>query len=517
MKGFYMRKAILGLAPLLLALGSAAAAQTPAWQLSEVSGDVRIVENGRSRAAVRGALLSTGSTIATAARARAVLVRGQEYVVVSPGSRLRIPEPSAERGGIIQMLADWGTALFRIERRATPHFGVQTPYLAAVVKGTVFTVTVGEAGASVQVTEGAVEVSTLDAGAAEIIRPGMVVSVSGSDLLQLNVEGETNRTVRSNGTPLPGVVAIPSPQPATPEGAPTSAIEIIAPVTEEPVSLAAATGGLIEGTLGFDLALANVADAGRFTARPGRPVAEAPPSGGGEAPSPAAGGDDTGAPPTGGNGEGTGDSDVSTPPPPADDGNNGHGNDPGGQDSSNPGQGGGNSGPGTSDPGGSDTGEPGAGGPGSEEPGTEEPGAGNPGTENPPAGDPDAGDPGTEDPGAGNPGTEDPGTDDPGTGDPGAGDPGTEDPGTEDPGSGDPGVGGPGEDPGIEICLPGDLVCLGLGGGGDDGPPGGDGGIDLCLPGDLLCLGIGGGGADDDDDDDDQGGRCLLGLLCRRD
>ena len=240
-----MRKVILGLAPVLLAMSGTALAQAPQWRISEVSGQVRVVENGRARAATRGLLLSSGSTIATA-RGRAVLVRGQEFVVVSPNSQIRVAAPQQEQRGVIQVLADWGTALFRIERRSTPHFGVQTPYLAAVVKGTTFTVTVGREGASVQVTEGAVEVSTVDGGAAELVRPGMVVSVGASDLLQLNVEGEGSRTVRSNGTPMPGVVTVPAPAQGAFSGPPADSPIVSAPVAEDPGAVSDATEGLVE-------------------------------------------------------------------------------------------------------------------------------------------------------------------------------------------------------------------------------------------------------------------------------
>jgi hypothetical protein len=48
--------------------------------VSEVSGDVRLSESGRTRAASKGALLGSGAVIATAPGARAVLVRGQEFV-----------------------------------------------------------------------------------------------------------------------------------------------------------------------------------------------------------------------------------------------------------------------------------------------------------------------------------------------------------------------------------------------------------------------------------------------------
>jgi hypothetical protein len=161
-------------------MGSGASAADRPWSVSEASGDVRMFAGGRSVPLTRGALLSSGSTIATGAHSRAVLVHGGDVVVVSPNSRLKVAEPAADRG-IFEILAEYGTSLFKIQHTSTPHFGVKTPYLAAVVKGTVFTVNVGEAGSTVQVTDGAVEVSTLDGGAADVITKGNIASVGAGD------------------------------------------------------------------------------------------------------------------------------------------------------------------------------------------------------------------------------------------------------------------------------------------------------------------------------------------------
>jgi len=342
-------------------LATSAHAQSLTWRVSEVNGDVRLTENGRTRAATRGALLVSGTTVTTSPGARAVIVRGEEFVIVSPRSQLRIPEASQARGGLMQVLADWGTALFRIERRATPHFGVQTPYLAAVVKGTTFTVTVGESGASVQVTEGAVEVSTLDGGAMELVRPGMIVSVTASDLQQLNIEGETTRAVRSEAVTANGSGTETAPTAAY-SGPAEEAVTISVAIGEDAVSLHDITNGLIEGTSGVQIAMAEISDAVRSIERaetvlePEIPTAD---SGG-----PTGAGDESGGPPSGGDADdGAGGADPgapagggSAPSSPGgfgddgNDGNNGHGNDDDGRDPSNPGNGGGN-GPGRGDDG----------------------------------------------------------------------------------------------------------------------------------------------------------------------
>ena len=220
-----MRKIIMGLSPLFLALPSISNAAPLQWQVSEASGEVRLTQNGQSRAAVRGALLASGATITTGAKARAVIVRGEEFVVISPGSQLRVPAANSPNT-VMQMIEDFGTAVFKIKKKSTPHFGVQTPYLAAVVKGTTFTVTVGPEGGSVQVTEGAVEVSTLDGGAADLVEPGDIASVGASDLYKLTIEGDASKIIRSeNGPAASGVVtsskALPAQGASATSAAPT--------------------------------------------------------------------------------------------------------------------------------------------------------------------------------------------------------------------------------------------------------------------------------------------------------
>jgi hypothetical protein len=266
-----MRKIVYSLAPVLMAISGSALAQAPAWKVSEVSGDVRVVQDGRPRLAVRGALLSSGSTIATGSNARAVIVRGEEFVVISPRTQLRVPA-AASQNSIMQLIADFGTAMFKIQRKSTPHFGVQTPYLAAVVKGTTFTVTVGPEGSSVQVTEGAVQVSTLDGGAAELVRPGGIAMVAKSDLFRLTVQGETNKVIRSEKAPVAGVAngkGGPAPHSAAYSGPPGQEVKIGRAVHEKDKSLSEVTRGLVEGNSSAEMAQAEFREQARAARREG--------------------------------------------------------------------------------------------------------------------------------------------------------------------------------------------------------------------------------------------------------
>ncbi len=237
-------KKVLAIAALLTA--GVAHAETPQWKLTERTGTVNILRAGVSKIAMMGGSLKIGDVIATGEKSRAVLVRGQEFVVVSPNSRLRISAPK-QSGGIVQFFEEIGNVLFRIDKKATPHFGVATPYLAAVVKGTTFSVTVSESGTAVQVTEGAVQVSTLDGGATQLLSPGMIGIVNRDQQFRLNITGSHARTIDSPNAPA-GSSDTPEPMDeATLVEIANGSFEgtISAPVLEAPVSLSQLTGGLV--------------------------------------------------------------------------------------------------------------------------------------------------------------------------------------------------------------------------------------------------------------------------------
>ncbi|MEH6716225.1 FecR family protein [Parasphingorhabdus flavimaris] len=237
-------KIILTIAALMA--GGSAQAETPQWKLSESAGTVNVLRSGVSRIAISGGSLTAGDVITTGTKSRAVLVRGQEYVVVSPNSRLRISAPE-QSGGVVQFFEELGNVLFRIDKKSTPHFGVKTPYLAAVVKGTTFSVTVTESGTAVQVTEGAVQVSTLDGGATQLLSPGMIGMVDQSQQFRLTIAGTESRTIDSPNAPA-GSTDTPEPvEDAALVEIANSSFEgtITAPVLEAPVSLSDLTGGLV--------------------------------------------------------------------------------------------------------------------------------------------------------------------------------------------------------------------------------------------------------------------------------
>ena len=188
-------KAILG-AVLLLA-APLALAQGANWTISEVAGSVTVKAAATALPVSRGASVPAGAVLVTGSGSRAVLVRGKDFMTVNANSRVRIPAAADKASGFFDILQELGNAVFQIEKKPDPHFGVRTPYLAAVVKGTTFSITVSDQGASLQVLEGAVETSTVDGDARELIRPGVIAMVEASDRMRLTVQDQQTRTIDS--------------------------------------------------------------------------------------------------------------------------------------------------------------------------------------------------------------------------------------------------------------------------------------------------------------------------------
>ena len=160
----YNRAVNVCLLPLLAAFAmvcaaSAATAEETAWRISKSSGEIWVTTSGAQQVSLtEQTVLKSGGSVRTGRNGRVLLVRGQETMLISPNSVIGIP---AEQKGDMSttILQQAGTVLLEVEKRNVEHFQVETPYLAAVVKGTQFSVSVTKDGANVKVVNGQVQVS----------------------------------------------------------------------------------------------------------------------------------------------------------------------------------------------------------------------------------------------------------------------------------------------------------------------------------------------------------------------
>ena len=160
-------------AALILGMASAAhAADDGVWSVSKSSGEVWLATDGAQPVSLnQDGTLKPGDTIRTGRNGRVLLVRGEETILISPNSVVGLPAEKKE-GLSTTIVQQAGSILLEVEKRNVKHFEVETPYLAAVVKGTQFSVTVGAGSTKVGVLRGQVEVSDFKTGQIAQVMPG---------------------------------------------------------------------------------------------------------------------------------------------------------------------------------------------------------------------------------------------------------------------------------------------------------------------------------------------------------
>ena len=164
-------------------------AQERSWRVEKSSGHVWVARPSAQKVSLtKDAELNPGDSIRTGSNGRVLLVRGEERIVISPNSEIGIPAVSQD-GLPTTITQKAGSISLEVEKRNVQHFEVETPYLAAVVKGTQFRVSVDGRGAKVDVTRGQVQVSDFKTGQNVLVVPGQTAGVSAQGAGGLKLQG----------------------------------------------------------------------------------------------------------------------------------------------------------------------------------------------------------------------------------------------------------------------------------------------------------------------------------------
>src|SRR5579863_5578142 len=213
-----MKRALNYLSVLVTALALSAtshafAADGGTWSVSKSSGEVWITNGEVQQASLNPAEnLKPGDTIRTGRNGRVLLVRGEESILIAPNSVVGLPaEQKEELSTTIVQRA--GSILLDVEKRNVKHFEVETPYLAAVVKGTQFRVSVNAASTSVDVVRGQVEVSDFKSGQIAQVMPGQTATAFEHGKSGLTLSGSGTFNPIEQGKPRPSSIdRIPVPK-----------------------------------------------------------------------------------------------------------------------------------------------------------------------------------------------------------------------------------------------------------------------------------------------------------------
>lgn len=189
-------RAVLAMAlAMVLSAGSGAlAAEGGVWSVSKSSGEVWITTTGAAPASLtQQNTLNAGDTIRTGPNGRVLLMRGDETILISPNSVIGLPTGNTDALSTT-IMQQAGSILLDVEKRNVKHFAVETPYLAAVVKGTHFRVTVNAGNTRVDVQRGQVEVADFKTGQIAQVMPGQAATsfAAGKSGLSLSGSGTFN-------------------------------------------------------------------------------------------------------------------------------------------------------------------------------------------------------------------------------------------------------------------------------------------------------------------------------------
>jgi hypothetical protein len=185
----------------VLYAGSVATAEDNFWRVGKLSGDVAVTASGVQKASLtKETILKPGDNVLTGRNGRVLLVRGEESILIAPNSVVGIPGEKKEPGWttIVQRA---GSILLEVEKRNVKHFEVATPYLAAVVKGTHFRVTVNNNETHVDVLRGKVEVTDFKSGQIALVLPGQSAKVLAHGKGGLSLSGSGTFNPIQHGAP----------------------------------------------------------------------------------------------------------------------------------------------------------------------------------------------------------------------------------------------------------------------------------------------------------------------------
>lgn len=149
----------------------------------------------------RGDVVPDDRFIRTLKSGKVQFQRGRETIDLGPQTQVRIFDKPGRQFTTVRQ--DFGSVAIEADVRNVEHFSVETPHLAAVVKGTKFVVTSGKSKASVKVTRGRVAVADEHSGQSVVVVAGQTASTEVGQSLEVTGRGSNKAMiVDQDGQPV---------------------------------------------------------------------------------------------------------------------------------------------------------------------------------------------------------------------------------------------------------------------------------------------------------------------------
>jgi hypothetical protein len=195
---------------LILAIGAVLTGTMAAeaeWFVSRVSGVVLAHAPGSAASIilVRGSIVADSATVETGRAGRLKMTRGASAIVLGPRSSLSL-RTDAFGSTVLQRA---GAIEYEVEKRKVRYFSVETPFLAAVVKGTRFLVRLRSGRADLSVSRGIVGVTALASGETADLAAGQRASTAGA---RLRIAGSGRKPRITKGLPRAAMVRALAPE-----------------------------------------------------------------------------------------------------------------------------------------------------------------------------------------------------------------------------------------------------------------------------------------------------------------
>lgn len=188
---------------LLVTVPGALSAATQEWTAAKATAQVSYTIDKENWIPLRkGMTVPNKAWISTGPRGRLQLVRGTESIAFQPNTMAAIVTRGTDRNRKTEIVQQIGEISLEIEKRQQPHTTVQTPFLAAVVKGTRFTVEVGETEAAVAVDRGLVQVTSFRSGERSDLGAGQGARVDAAGMTVAGISAKPSITRATPTAPL---------------------------------------------------------------------------------------------------------------------------------------------------------------------------------------------------------------------------------------------------------------------------------------------------------------------------